>query len=204
MTEAKINTQGSEDWESLVASVKNCQHCQAELPQPANPVLQLGRNAPLLIIGQAPGIKAHTSNTPWNDASGRRLRNWLGMSEQQFYDPKLTCIMPMGFCYPGKGSSGDLPPNKACAPLWHGQIFEYIRPALTLLIGQYAQQFYLRDNKSLTERVKNWRRYQPAFLPLPHPSPRNNLWLKRNPDFEKELVPELQKRVKQLKRIDKS
>jgi uracil-DNA glycosylase len=151
-----------------------------------------------LIIGQAPGIKVHESSIPWNDASGERLREWLGIDRDTFYDEKRVAIVPMGFCYPGKGKSGDLPPRPECAELWHQKVLQSLpNIQMTLLIGQYAQNYYLknRTTKTLTETVMNWQNWAPEFLPLPHPSPRNNIWLKKNPWFEREVIPYIRKHI---------
>jgi uracil-DNA glycosylase len=152
----------------------------------------------LLIIGQAPGIKVHESSIPWNDASGERLREWLGIGSDTFYDEQKVAIVPMGFCYPGKGKSGDLPPRKECAELWHKKVLQSLpNIQMTLLIGQYAQNYYLKERttNTLTETVKNWQAWAPEFLPLPHPSPRNNIWLKKNPWFETEVIPYIRKHI---------
>ena len=148
----------------------------------------------------APGTKVHASGIPWDDQSGRRLREWLDVEDSEFYDESLFAIMPMGFCYPGKGKSGDLPPRKECAPLWHDKLLAQMpNIQLTLLIGQYAQKHYLKDGfKSLTERVKNGQDINSNILSLPHPSPRNQIWLKKNQWFEQELVPHLQTRISDL------
>jgi uracil-DNA glycosylase len=151
-----------------------------------------------LIVGQAPGLKVHESGIPWRDASGKRLREWLGVEEPVFYDTRRFAIVPMGLCYPGRGRSGDLPPRPECAPLWHERILSslpYIR--LTILIGQYAQAKYLGERRqaTLTETVAAWKSYAPQFITLPHPSPRNQNWLKQNPWFDREIVPMLRKRV---------
>jgi uracil-DNA glycosylase len=184
----------------LLAEVRTCQTCAGVLPLGPRPVLRISHSARLLIIGQAPGTKVHASGIPWNDASGGRLRQWMDVDRDCFYDESRIAIMPMGFCYPGKGRAGDLPPRPECAPLWHGRLLEHM-PALelVLLVGQYAQRHYL-DNQglSLTETVRQWRRFGPRFLPLPHPSPRNQLWLRRNPWFEQEVVPELRQQVARL------
>ena len=164
------------------------------------PTLRASSSAKLLIIGQAPGVRVHKTGIPWNDPSGDRLRQWLGLSPTQFYDESLIAIMPMGFCYPGTGKSGDLPPRKECAETWHQSILDHLPDIqLTLLIGQYAQKYYLNDSyRSLTERVRHWRDFLPRFLPLVHPSPRNRFWLKNNPWFECDVVPYLQSRVRVL------
>jgi len=185
--------------EQLLQQVRACKRCEPELPLGANPVIQASPKAKLLIIGQAPGIRVHQSSIPWNDPSGDRLRKWLQLSPEQFYDPKQIAIMPMGLCYPGKGSSGDLPPRKECTPLWHEKILEQLpNIGMTLLIGQYAQNHYLQDKpKTLTETVREWQRWAPNYLPLPHPSPRNTLWLKKNPWFEEEVIPYIRQYVHQ-------
>ncbi|NVN82315.1 MULTISPECIES: uracil-DNA glycosylase family protein [unclassified Vibrio] len=183
---------------SLLKEIRQCTACEPHLSHGANPVIQAHPNARLLIIGQAPGIKVHESSTPWNDASGERLREWLGIDSDTFYDEKKVAIVPMGFCYPGKGKSGDLPPRKECAELWHQKVLQSLpNIQMTLLIGQYAQNYYLkeRNTKTLTETVKNWQAWAPEFLPLPHPSPRNNIWLKKNPWFENEVIPYIRQHI---------
>ncbi|WP_188699226.1 uracil-DNA glycosylase family protein [Bowmanella pacifica] len=184
---------------ALLQEVRQCRLCEPALPLGANPVVRGTQEARLMIIGQAPGTKVHHSSIPWNDASGERLRNWLQLPSDKFYDQSLVAIMPMGFCYPGKGKSGDLPPRKECAPTWHNAILNTL-PArrLTLLIGQYAQQYYLQDKVTLTTRLQNYRQYLPEYFVLPHPSPRNNIWLKRHPWFEETLLPDLRQRVSSL------
>ncbi|PML44838.1 IclR family transcriptional regulator [Vibrio lentus] len=183
---------------SLLTEIRHCTACEPHLSHGANPVIQAHPNARLLIIGQAPGIKVHESSIPWNDASGERLREWLGMDSDTFYDEQKVAIVPMGFCYPGKGKSGDLPPRKECAALWHQKVLQSLpNIQMTLLIGQYAQNYYLKDKatRTLTETVRNWQAWAPEFLPLPHPSPRNNIWLKKNPWFESEVIPYIRKHV---------
>lgn len=190
----------SQDLTRLLGQIRRCQVCEPHLPLGANPLLQAGSDAKILIIGQAPGIRAHQSSTLWNDPSGDRLRSWLGIDKTTFYDANRIAIMPMGFCYPGTGKSGDLPPRKECAPLWHQALLDQLtRVQLTLVIGQYAQQHYLTNKpKTLTETVQLWKTYLPHYLPMPHPSPRNRLWLKKNPWFEEEVIPYLQERVAEL------
>lgn len=168
------------------------------MPLGANPIIQAHQDARIMIIGQAPGIRVHQTSIPWNDPSGDRLRTWLEISREDFYNPHKIVIMPMGFCYPGKGKSGDLPPRPECAPLWHAKVWqELANIKLTLLIGQYAQNYYLKNKpKTLTETVKAWQQWTPTYLPLPHPSPRNTLWLKKNPWFETEVVPFIREHVK--------
>jgi len=182
----------SESLASLLAEVRACRLCAGKIPEP-NPVLSASADASLLIVGQAPGIRVHNSGIPWNDPSGDRLRRWMDVSTETFYDNRRIAIMPMGFCFPGKGKSGDLPPRPECALTWHERLQQCL-PAIrcTLLIGQFAQNYYLDEKyPSLTERVRDWRRFAPGTYVLPHPSPRNLLWLRRNPWFEQEVVPEL-------------
>ncbi|MGX1923808.1 uracil-DNA glycosylase family protein [Vibrio sp. NH-7] len=185
--------------EQLLYQVRQCDICENHLEHGCNPVIQASPSAKLLIIGQAPGLKVHQTSIPWNDPSGDRLREWLQLDKAQFYDEKQIAIMPMGLCYPGKGKSGDLPPRKECAPTWHSAALKQLpNVGMTLLIGQYAQNYYLDDKpNTLTETVKDWHRWAPHNLPLPHPSPRNTLWLKRNPWFEEEVVPYIRNYVHQ-------
>ena len=184
--------------EQLLAEIRACRVCQNELPLGCNPVIQAASSAKILIIGQAPGAKVHQTSVPWNDPSGQRLRQWLQIDSDTFYDPHQVAIMPMGLCYPGKGKSGDLPPRKESAPLWHHQILPLLpQIKLTLLIGQYAQNYYLNDKpKTLTETVRHWQKWAPHFLPLPHPSPRNTLWLRKNSWFEETVLPIIQTQVR--------
>ena len=188
--------------DALLDEVRQCRVCAADLPLGPRPVLRASPSARLLIIGQAPGTKVHESGVPWNDPSGDRLREWLAMERDVFYDEVSVAIVPMGFCYPGRDKNGgDKPPRPECAPLWHADL-RALMPgiALTLLVGAYAQAHYLGDRceQTLAATVKNWRAYGPEFLPMLHPSPRNRLWLKRNPWFEADVVPELRTRVRRL------
>lgn len=184
--------------DQLLTEVRNCRVCEQELPLGPNPILRAKRSARILIIGQAPGTKVHQSGIPWNDPSGKRLREWLSIEDEVFYDEAKFAIIPMGFCYPGKGNSGDLPPRKECAELWHRQLLKSLpNIKLTLLIGQYAQQYYLANVEStLTETVKVWQKYGPRYFPLPHPSPRNTGWLKNNSWFESKTIPQLRNKVR--------
>jgi len=187
----------------LLADVRACTLCATHLPLGPRPVLQAHPDARILIAGQAHGSKVHASGIPFQDASGDRLREWLGIDEQTFYDPKVIAILPMGFCYPGTGKSGDLPPRPECAPAWRMKLMAMISNIqLTLVIGQYAQAWHLRERQgpTLTDTVQAWREYWPSSLPLPHPSPRNNIWLKRNPWFERDVLPPLRLKVQQLTR----
>ena len=187
--------------EKLIHKICDCKVCSKFLPYPPRPVLQAGPSSQIIIIGQAPGQKVQNSGIPWDDQSGNELRRWLGVSKEQFYDKELFALMPMGFCYPGKGPSGDLPPRPECAPLWHNELLADMKHIkLTILIGQYAQKYYLREqfSNSLTENVKRFKEFLPHFLPLVHPSPRNKIWQKKNPWFELEVIPSLQYIVKQI------
>jgi uracil-DNA glycosylase len=185
--------------ERLLAKVRACQVCAGKLPFPPRPVLRASATARLLIVGQAPGTRVHATGIPWHDPSGDRLRDWLQLSREEFYDDRMIAIIPTGFCYPGKGRGGDLPPRPECAPLWHPPLRAALPEIrLTLLIGQYAQAYYLADRlkPSLAATVQAWREYLPEFLPLPHPSPRNLRWFKQHPWFEAEVVPALRARAK--------
>lgn len=186
---------------ALLAEVRACTLCAAHLPLGPRPVIQVHPDAQILIAGQAPGSKVHASGIPFQDASGDRLRDWLGIDEQTFYDAKRIAILPMGFCYPGTGKSGDLPPRHECAPAWRAKLLAILANIkLTLVIGQYAQAWHLPElqGQTLTETVQAWRKYWPSCLPLPHPSPRNNIWLKRNPWFQRDVLPPLRRKVRQL------
>jgi uracil-DNA glycosylase len=182
----------------ILKQIKNCTVCADNLPYAPKPIIQFSRQAKITIIGQAPGQKAHTSGIPWLDPSGLRLRHWLGVSHSTFYDEQLVTIVPMGFCYPGKGSSGDLPPRPECAPKWHAKLLATTGIHATVLIGKYAQDYYLKDGLSLTKRLKNWQHYLPEYLLLPHPSGRNNIWLKKNPWFEQQVLPAIKKIVTKI------
>ncbi|MDP2714325.1 uracil-DNA glycosylase family protein [Rheinheimera sp.] len=181
----------------MLDDVRCCSLCAAHLPLGPRPILQWHPQARILIAGQAPGLKAHEAGVPFTDASGERLRGWLGLTAEQFYNPQLVAILPMGFCFPGSGKSGDLPPRPECAPAWRQALLQPLKNLqLTLVIGKYAQAWHLPDNKtSLTQTVAAWQQYLPHIIPLPHPSPRNNIWLKRNPWFAEQLLPELKARV---------
>ena len=188
--------------DELLAEVRACRLCVAHLPLGPRPVLRARASARLLIVGQAPGTRVHETGIPFNDRSGDRLRQWLGFSREQFYDEDRIAIIPMGLCYPGRDAAGgDLPPREECAPLWHPRLRAAL-PAieLTLLVGSYAQAYYLgaKRKKTVGETVRAWREYLPEFWPLPHPSWRNTAWLAKNPWFEKELAPELRRRVADL------
>lgn len=187
--------------DEIAGQARACLLCAAHLPLGPRPVFQIGVSAKILIAGQAPGRKVHETGIPFDDASGDRLRAWLGIDAASFYDASRIAILPMGFCYPGTGPSGDLPPRPECAAAWRPRLLNLL-PAvkLTLLIGQYAVDWHLNTTPktSLTRTVQDWKQYWPTRLPLPHPSPRNNIWLKKNPWFETEILPSLQRRVRQL------
>lgn len=182
----------------LLREVRACTLCATHLPLPPRPILRVSTTTRLLIVGQAPGVKVHHTGIPWNDPSGDRLRLWLQLSREEFYDEANIAIVPTGLCYPGKGQGGDLPPRPECAPLWHPRLRAAMpQIELTLLIGSYAQAYYLADRRkaSLQETVRAWPEYLPEFIPLPHPSPRNLRWFKRNPWFDDEVVPAMRARV---------
>jgi uracil-DNA glycosylase len=185
---------------TLIKEVRSCTICAPHLPNGVRPVMQISPQAKILIAAQAPGRKVHKSGIPFDDASGERLRSWMGVSKDIFYDEKQIAILPMGFCYPGTGKTGDLPPRPECAPIWREKLLGQLKQLrLTLIIGQYAKAYHLPEIKlSLTDTVKSWRDYFPNAIPLPHPSPRNNIWLKKNPWFEEEVVPALRRQVKEL------
>ena len=191
-----------DDLDALLREVRGCRVCAAELPLGPRPVLRAAASARLLLIGQAPGTKVHASGRPWTDASGDRLREWLDLDSERFYDGTRVAIVPMGFCYPGVlPRGGDRPPRPECAPLWHPRVMAALpRVALTVLIGQYAHSWYLGDRKrrTLTETVAAWRDYLPRFFAIPHPSWRTRGWQARNPWFDAELLPELRRRVHAL------
>lgn len=187
----------------LLKNIRACTHCAHALPCNPRPIVQALGSARLRIVGQAPGRKVHETGIPWNDPSGDRLRTWLGLTPVQFYDSRKVAITPMGFCYPGKAVSGDNPPRPECAPRWHPQLDALLPDiALTLLIGHHAQAYYLGDRRKATlgDTVKAWKEYLPlGYLPLAHPSPRNQPWLAKNPWFEVELVLDLQNVIRALK-----
>ena len=183
---------------SLLAEVRACTICAAHLPHGTRPVLQIHPQARILIASQAPGRKVHESGVPFGDASGDRLREWMGVTRDVFYDSKQIAILPIGLCFPGTGKSGDLPPRPECALVWRDQLLDHLRHLeVTLVVGQYAQAYHMNEERlSLTETVvRSWQSHWPKIVPLPHPSPRNNIWLSRNPWFEKELIPMLRRRV---------
>lgn len=186
--------------ETLMEQIRACRICAEQLPLGPRPVLRAAPSARLLTVGQAPGTKVHASGIPWDDQSGKRLRQWMGIAPEVFYDESKVAIIPMGFCYPGKSKSGDLPPRPECARHWHQQLLAFLpNIELTLLVGKYAQDYFLgaTARPTLTETVTHWADYLPEYMPLPHPSPRNQFWLRRNPWFEQEAIPELRQLVAQ-------
>jgi len=189
---------------SLLKEVRACTLCAAHLPLGPRPVVQAHASARILIAGQAPGRKVHETGIPFNDVSGNRLRQWLGLSPEVFYDETKLAILGMGFCFPGTGKSGDLPPRPECAPAWRAPLLAQLTNIrLTLVLGQYAMAYHLPGRgKTLTEVVSGWQRDWPIIVPLPHPSPRNQAWLKRNPWFESELLPVLRLRIAEVLRGD--
>jgi uracil-DNA glycosylase len=184
----------------LQQNIRACTLCAENLPLGPRPVLQISRTARILIAGQAPGRRVHASGIPFDDASGDRLRGWLGLDRETFYESGRVAILPMGFCYPGTGKSGDLPPRPECAATWRQKILRELRAVkTTLVIGQYALAWHLgpRAKPTLTDTVQAWREFSPMLWPLPHPSPRNNIWLKKNPWFAREVLPELRQQIKE-------
>jgi len=185
---------------TLIANIRACTQCAHPLPLVPKPILQFSATAPILVAGQAPGIRAHNYGQAFRDPSGERLRDWLGVNEQTFYDSRHFAIVPMGFCYPGTGKSGDLAPLAHCAQAWRDQVMQALsNTKLTLILGQYAMRYHTGSRyKTVTEAVKDWQANWPEQLVLPHPSPRNNRWLKRNPWFEQDVLPRLKERVAEL------
>ncbi len=184
--------------DDLLDDVRACRACEAHLPLGPRPIVQVSATARVLIVGQAPGARVHASGIAWDDASGARLRQWLGLGTDVFYDASQVAIIPMGYCYPGRGNGGDLPPRRECADLWLDHLLAGMRQIeLTVLIGAHAQRHFLgkRRKRSLTTTVQAWREYAPAYVTLPHPSPRNTHWFQKNPWLEQELLPALRARV---------
>lgn len=181
----------------LLHNISQCTICKEHLPFRPRPVVTAHQNSKIVIIGQAPGTKVHASGIPWDDQSGKKLREWLNVTDEQFYNTENFAIIPMGFCYPGKGKTGDLPPRKECAPEWHELLMaEMPRIELIILVGAYAQNYYLNDKKTLTARVGDYKTYLPKYFPIPHPSPTNRFWRAKNPWFEELVVPELNNKVR--------
>ena len=184
--------------DDLLTRIRACTVC--DLVDGPRPIVQASSTSRIVIIGQAPGRKVHESGVPWDDPSGRRLREWLGLTDEEFYDPSLIALVPMGFCFPGSGASGDLPPRPECAPLWHDALLGHLpTDRLDIIIGMYAQGRYVEDRgTTLTETVARWRDYLPEKIVLPHPSPRNQRWLRNNPWFQEETLPAVRTRVREM------
>ena len=198
MGEDTFSNQKAKSMDDLISVIRACRVCEDFLEP--NPVLQASSQSKILVVGQAPGRKVHLTGIPWNDASGQALRDWLGVTPEEFYDTNKFAIVPMGFCYPGKGPSGDLPPSKVCAPLWHGNLIEKIENLeLILLIGQYAQKYYLKNGyKTLTKNVSHYHEFLPKYFHLPHPSPRNFIWQNKNPWFKTDVLPSLKEKIRHI------
>lgn len=190
------------DFAALMAEIRSCRRCAADLPLGPRPVVRASLSARLLIVGQAPGTKVHETGIPWNDRSGDRLRQWLDLDRETFYDETRIAIVPAGFCYPGRlPRGGDLPPRPECAATWHPLLVPALEAVrLTLLVGTYAQALYLRDRRqaSMTATVQDWRSYLPAIVPLPHPSWRTNRWERDNPWFSQSLLPDLRAHIQAI------
>lgn len=187
--------------DALLQQIRSCQECKKNLKTGVNPIIAASESSKIIIIGHAPGRVAHHSGIPWNDKSGENLRSWLGVDKEIFYNPELIALMPMGFCYPGTGPLGDLPPRPECAPLWHHKLLALMpKVELILLIGQYAQNYYLAPGpkSTLTERVRDFNTYLPRFFPLPHPSPRNYIWQAQHKWFEADVLPQLKIRIREI------
>ena len=198
MTQCNNSQNKSEKFARLRTEIMQCDVCKAHLPYPPTPVVSIYTEAKIVIIGQAPGVVAHNTKKPWNDNSGKRLRQWLGIDENTFYDNPSLTLMPMGFCFPGYKNNADAPPRKECAPLWHPKILDFIQPELTILVGRYAQNYYAKQHKNLTEAVKEQGEKKEKVWVLPHPSGRNNRWLAKNPWFEESIIPTLQARIRTI------
>ena len=190
----------TESLNGLVTEVRACTICEPHLPNGVRPVLQVNSDAKILIAGQAPGRRVHATGIPFDDPSGDRLRDWMGVTREQFYNPQLFAIVPMWFCYPGTSNSGDLPPRPECAATWLARLLRQLpRIETTLVIGKYAHDYHFgKSNLTVTRLVENWQQHWPRRLPLPHPSPRNNIWLKKNPWFETKVVPVIRARITHL------
>lgn len=187
--------------QNLLKEIRNCDVCREHLPLGPRPIIEATNNSKIVLISQAPGRVVHETGIAWNDQSGKKLREWLNVSDEVFYNSSNFAILPMGFCYPGKAKTGDLPPRTECAPLWHHQVFEKLENVkLKILIGSYAANYYLPKSKykNLTEKVSNFNEFLPEFLPLPHPSPVNRFWRSKNPWFEKEVVPKIQQEITKI------
>ncbi len=186
--------------QQLLNKIRHCDHCIKYLPKGARPIIEASKDSKILLISQAPGRVVHESGIAWDDQSGKKLREWLGVDETTFYNTSNFAILPMGFCYPGKAKTGDMPPRKECAPLWHDQVFSELKNLeLIILIGSYASNYYLPQEKSkLTEKVAEYEKFLPKFWTLPHPSPVNRFWRIKNPWFEESVVTKLQQKISEI------
>jgi uracil-DNA glycosylase len=185
----------------LLEQIRNCKECERHLEFGCNPIIAATPKSKIIIIGQAPGRIVHDTGIPWNDKSGDALRDWLGIDQPTFYDASIIALIPMGFCYPGTGKNGDLAPRTECAPLWHGKLLKLMKHSkLILLVGQYAQDYYLGNmaKRTLTETVHQFKAYLPQYFPLPHPSPRNNIWQAKNKWFKRDVLPELKVKIQEI------
>jgi len=200
-TRTRQNLQISDKMEEVLQQIKICNVCENHLAFGVNPVVAASSKSKIVVVGQAPGRKVHLSGIPWDDKSGDNLRNWLGVNKDTFYDTDKIALIPMGFCYPGKGVSGDLPPRAECAPLWHHKLLSGMpNVEMVILIGLYAQKYYLgeKTKSTLTETVRHFRDYLSWYFPLPHPSPRNNIWQRKNQWFGTEVLPALKKHIQRI------
>lgn len=185
--------------QELLCEIRDCRLCEDHLPLGPKPIIQASKDSRIILISQAPGRIVHETGIAWNDQSGKKLREWLGVDDKTFYDTDNFAVLPMGFCYPGKARTGDLPPRKECAPMWHEKVWDELKNVeLKILIGSYATTYYLPGNTNLTEKVRNYKNYMPEYIPLPHPSPVNRFWRSKNPWFEEEVVPELQIKIRRI------
>ncbi|MUP43431.1 uracil-DNA glycosylase family protein [Christiangramia aestuarii] len=183
----------------LLCEIRDCKVCKDHLPLGPRPIIEATKSSKIVLISQAPGRVVHESGVAWKDQSGKKLREWLGVDEDTFYDTNNFAILPMGFCYPGKARTGDLPPRKECAPLWHEQVWRQLQEVeLKIIIGSYAANYYLGKASKLTQKVENYREHLPEFWPLPHPSPVNRFWRMKNPWFEEDVVPKLQDKIAEI------
>ncbi len=185
--------------EDLLCKIRDCKVCHEHLPLGARPIIEATRKSKIVLISQAPGRIVHETGIAWNDQSGKKLRDWLGVDRDTFYNTENFAILPMGFCYPGKAKTGDLPPRKECAPLWHDEVWEELNEStLKIAIGSYACDYYLGKKTKLTAKVLNYEQYLPDYWPLPHPSPVNRFWRAKNPWFEEDIVPKLQQKIAEI------
>ncbi len=183
----------------LLCKIRDCRICEDHLPLGPKPIIEATKSSKIVLISQAPGRIVHNTGIAWNDQSGKKLREWLGVDKKTFYAQDNFAILPMGFCYPGKAKTGDVPPRKECAPMWHDEVWRELENVeLKILIGSYASNYYLSKGRNLTEKVQNYQQYLPEFWTLPHPSPVNRFWRSKNPWFEDEIVPELQQKIAEI------